>query len=167
MRTIAFICTLALCMSVCAQQVKEDTLWIGNHAYQKYEFPDWIILNRIPKDTVVFNKDSWKEYYNAHSITAEPKDIVKKHAWPYVKGEKIFIDLKLLFNLQGKLIYTEYSYPKENDVIPIDVLNKIDTELREKVKTSVERFRRDTEKDIHNIELNLYFSISSEDADKQ
>ena len=167
MRTIAFICTVVLCMSVCAQQSKEEIIQVGEHVYKKCYTSHWVFINRIPKDTVVFNKDSWKEYYNAHSLTAEPKDIVKKHAWPYVKGEKIFIDLKLLFNLQGKLIYTEYSYPKENDVIPIDVLNKIDTELREKVKTSVERFRRDIEKDIHNIELNLYFSISSEDADKQ
>ena len=154
-------------MSVCAQQVKEDTLWIGNHAYQKYEFPDWIILNRIPKDTVVFNKDSWKEYYNAHSITAEPKDIVNKYARSYVEEKEKFITLKLLFNLQGELIYTKYSYSKECDVIPIDVIDKIDTELREKVKITVERFRRDTEKNIYNIELNLYFPISPEGADKQ
>ena len=159
MRTIAFICTLALCMSVCAQQVKEDTLWIGNHAYQKYDFTDWVILNRIPKDTVIFNNDSWKEYYSAHSITAEPKDIVKKHAWSYAKGKEVFISLKLLFSLQGELIYTKYSYPKENDVIPIEIIDKIDTELREKVKITVKQRREDTAKSIHNIELGLYFSI--------
>ena len=77
------------------------------------------------------------------------------------------ITLKLLFNLQGELIYTKYSYSKECDVIPIDVIDKIDTELREKVKITVERFRRDTEKNIYNIELNLYFPISPEGADKQ
>ena len=93
MKAIAFICTLVLCMSVCAQQVKEDTLWIGNHAYQKYDFTDWVILNRIPKDTVIFNNDSWKEYYSAHSITAEPKDIVNKYARPYVEEKEKFITL--------------------------------------------------------------------------
>ena len=73
----------------------------------------------------------------------------------------------MLFSLQGELIYTKYSYPKENDVIPIEVIDKIDTELREKVKITVEQRREDTGKSIHNIELGLYFSINLKDADKQ
>ena len=154
-------------MSVCAQQSKEEIIQVGEHVYKKCYTSHWVFINRIPKDTVVFNKDSWKEYYNAHSLTAEPKDIVKKHAWPYAKGEKIFIDLKLLFNLQGKLIYTEYSYPKEHDVIPIDVIDKIDTELKEKVGTTVEQRREDRENNIYNIELGLHFSINLKEADKQ
>ena len=159
MRTIVFICIVALSMSVCAQQSKEEIIQVGEHVYKKCYTSHWVFINRIPKDTVVFNKDSWKEYYSAHSITAEPKDIVKKHAWSYAKGKEVFISLKLLFSLQGELIYTKYSYPKENDVIPIEIIDKIDTELREKVKITVKQRREDTAKSIHNIELGLYFSI--------
>ena len=168
MRTIAFICTLAFCINVCAQQVKEDTLQVNQHKYKKCYYPSWVFINRISKDTIVFNKDSWKEYYNAHSITADPRDVFNKYTSPYAGGkEKVFIKLDLICNLQGNLIYAEYSYPRKYDVIPIEVIDKIDTELREKVKITVERRREDIEKNIYNIELDFYFSINLKDADKQ
>ena len=93
MRTIVFICIVALSMSVCAQQSKEEIIQVGEHVYKKCYTSHWVFINRIPKDTVVFNKDSWKEYYSAHSITAEPKDIVNKYARPYVEEKEKFITL--------------------------------------------------------------------------
>ena len=161
MKAIAFICTLALCMSVCAQQSKEEIIQVGEHVYKKCYFYDLISIARIPKDTIPRNQDTWKEYYYTHSIGAEPKEIIDRNASPFISKGEADITLSLIHNLQGELIYVEYIYQQAYDVIPIEIIDKIDTELKETVKISVEQHRKDPEKKIHNIALTIFVSAGS------
>ena len=55
----------------------------------------------------------------------------------------------------------EYIYQQAYDVIPIEIIDKIDTELKETVKISVEQHRKDPEKKIHNIALTIFVSAGS------
>ena len=166
MRTIVFICIVALSMSVCAQQSKEEILKVGEHLYKKCYFYDLLSVNRISKDTVPFNQDSWKEYYDVHSVGAEPKDILVKYASPYIKEGKADIHLIIIHSLQGELIYTEYVYSQEYDVIPIEVFDKIDEEMKVRVKISVKQRRKDIERDIHSIPMDIFVTVGKETPEK-
>ena len=155
MRTIAFICTLALCMSVCAQQVKVDTLQVGQNRYQKRYTSSFVYIKRISQEKILPNQDLWKEYCDVLSVSGNPQKTVDKYASPYIKNGQVLIDLELAHNMQGELVYAEYSYEREYDTIPIEVIDKIDTELRETLKITVRQYRKDPEQRVHNITLTM------------
>ncbi len=140
MRTILLFSLLVVNMELFA--IKDSVVYLktkDHNVYEKIYFNygtyTTIALGTI-EDVDKENKECWKDYYKVVLCDVEPCDVVRRYIGPYLKDihlteKEDFFDLGLWYDLDGKLIDVQYSFPGKLDYIPVDVFEEMDNFLKE------------------------------------